>query len=62
MIRDWDLWPWLVAAGAPDAMALPVFGMTRNLERFQQSIGAALYPIMRDLARDLSASLREWAG
>lgn len=43
-IRDWDLWPWMVADGVGGLNALR---MERAIGRMQVAIGSALLPAMR---------------
>jgi gamma-glutamyl-gamma-aminobutyrate hydrolase PuuD len=54
MIRDWELWPARIAAAAPEPTALPLFSIERGVKEVQHAIGMALYPTIRQLAKDLS--------
>lgn len=55
MIRDWDLWPWIVARAADESgLSLETRRLVGNIARVQRAVGLELYPVIRRLARALA--------
>jgi hypothetical protein len=57
---DWDLWPWIVADGAPGETPLLLYRLTVNFRRMQRAIALALAPALHSFSRDAARLMRKY--
>jgi hypothetical protein len=60
VIRDWDLWPWIVVDAAPGDTPLPLYRLTVNFRRVQHAITLALAPALYGFGRDAARFIRNY--